>query len=126
MRKSAAKSARGESSAFALHVSIDGRFSPGDHRKRRIHITRSVEEGCETLPPDVRASVRRSGAEVSGMIRGPLGDIYSQVHSHRQSGKRLVLLDLMKVRERETACLTPYKSMSSLNSQECARAGLCG
>ena len=29
-------------------------------------------------------------------------------------------------KERETACLTQYKSMSSLNSQECARAGLCG
>lgn len=54
-------------------ITVSGEYTETDR-------TRSVEEGCETLPPEVRASDRRSGAVVSGMIRGPLGDIYSQVH----------------------------------------------
>ena len=76
-----AKSPRAESSAYAV-VSVDGRVSSRDHEAAKTvsgentesDRTATMEESSGTLRPEVR-----SDAEISGMIRGPLGDIYSQV-----------------------------------------------
>ena len=68
------KSPRPESSAYAV-VSVDGLSSKTvSGENTESDRTATVDESSGTLRPEAR-----SDAEISGMIRGPLGDIYSQV-----------------------------------------------
>ena len=84
--KDVAKGPFREDSAYAV-VSVDGRVSPSDSTPEQsvsgTHVdtdrASSVKEDSETAPLEVRPLDLRTAADVCGIIRGPLGDIYSQV-----------------------------------------------